>query len=190
MATRVSDYLGGWFGTPAKSSNVTETRDSCTSAMEVPANRHFFESYDARRSMLSQRYLDSQDNDSNSSPAKRFKTSDIERTRVDFPISPIPSTSAMFHSTVTETYDVEQKEFEMTKPRQANNIAPSTSTTTTGDIKTNGTADNHSDSSESTSGCSSLVPQSDRFSQSAYVSSSRKRNLEDKLKYGKVYVMF
>lgn len=53
------------------------------------------------------------------------------------------------------------------------------------------TGDDHSESSESTSGCSSLVPQADRLSQSALGSSSRRKPmaLDEKLNYGMFFLL-
>lgn len=196
VASRVSDYLGGWFGSPFKFTNNAKSTEA-SSTRETPGIRTY-ESYDVKRpSFLPHSYLHVDEVETTSSPAKRFKPSQAERVDIDFPISPIPSTSGMLaSSTVNHTREILKSEDFMTAEpgpsslsrqrysvRETITAAPPTSSTAT-DMKANGTTDNHSDSSESTSGCSSLVPQSDRLSQSAYVCSSRKRNLEDKLKYG------
>ncbi|KAK6627655.1 hypothetical protein RUM44_010134 [Polyplax serrata] len=197
VASRVSDYLGGWFGSPFKFTNNAKSTEA-SSTRETPGIRTY-ESYDVKRpSFLPHSYLHVDEVETTSSPAKRFKPSQAERVDIDFPISPIPSTSGMLaSSTVNHTREILKSEDFMTAEpgpsslsrqrysvRETITAAPPTSSTAT-DMKANGTTDNHSDSSESTSGCSSLVPQSDRLSQSAYVCSSRKRNLEDKLKYAR-----
>lgn len=192
----MSDYLGGWFGSPLKSSsNANPTEGSSVAAAGDTINKRKYESFEIKKhSVMPHTFLNVDHAGTTSTSAKRFKLSQTEKVDVDFPISPIPSTSGLYTNTVNHTFDLPKNdEFVTSVPgpsnlpsqrfSQTNNVAPSTSSTSA-DVKANGTTDNHSDSSESTSGCSSLVPQSDRLSQSAYACSSRKRNLEEKLKYG------
>lgn len=135
------------------------------------------------------------DPDTTEVPAKRMKIAPKGKFDIDCPISPIASTSGLYQSNVNHTFDLQNDEdfaesvagpsgLQNQRYGQSSSMDVQT-TSASADVKANGATDDHSESSESTSGCSSLVPQSDRLSQSAYICTSRKKNLEEKLSYGK-----
>lgn len=190
VALRVTDYIGGLFGSSMKAHDTTSRHDApLRGSKEAILSHSHYESADSGKSIGTSRCFD--DFEVNDSSGKRLK---IGTKRKYVPISPIANTSSLFQSSVNHNFHIQNSEEFITsvagpsglqnqKYAQTNSITnPTTSST---NIKANGATDNHSDSSESTSGCSSLVPQSDRLSQSAFVSSSRKKILEEKLQYGK-----
>ncbi|KAL0280402.1 UNVERIFIED_CONTAM: hypothetical protein PYX00_001700 [Menopon gallinae] len=143
VALRVSDYIGGLFGSSMKADESTTRHNTpLRGAKEATISHSHYESTDSGKSIGMPRCFD--DFDVNDSPGKRLK---IGTKRKYVPISPIANASSLFQSSVNHNFDIQN--------------------------------------SESTSGCSSLVPQSDRLSQSAFVSSSRKKILEEKLQYAR-----
>lgn len=203
VASRVSDYLGGWFGTPVKSTGDSmQTGGPPVSAggdTPTSSSHGCLDALDTVRESTALTRQCFNDVDVIESPAKRIKTERKGKYNSDFPISPIPSTSSgLFSSNMNHNFNIQSSEDFLRSgpgPSGLQNQRYAASSTiiqssTMPDVKANGATDDHSESSESTSGCSSLVPQSDRLSQSAYACTSRKKSLEDKLSYGELIFFF
>lgn len=200
--------MGGWFGTPMKSTGDSARNEGppvSTGGGDTPittasSSHRRLDALDSLRESTALTRQCFNDVDVAESPAKRIKMESKGKYDIDFPISPIPSTSSgLFQTNINHNFNIQNSEDYLNSgagpsglqnQRYAASSTMVQSSTTSTDVKANGAADDHSESSESTSGCSSLVPQSDRLSQSAYACTSRKKNLEEKLSYGKLSCFF